>query len=216
MYVKEIWRYPAKSMAGERVKQAEVTELGLAGDRRILVIGANGSVVTARTHPKLLGLKASLGVDGVATINGHPWNSAQARELIQSAAGPGASVTHYNGPERFDVLPLLVATDGAIEHMKIDGRRLRPNLIIGGVEGLSERNWPGRRLRIGDVVLRTAQLRGRCVMTTFDPDTLQQDLNVLRRIAHELDGTIALDTAVEAIGEIREGDPVSLLPKIPA
>jgi hypothetical protein len=212
MYVKEIWRYPAKSMAGERITKSEVTELGLAGDRQILVIGANGRVVTSRTHPKLLGLKASLGADGVATINGHPWNSPQLRELVQSAAGSGASVTHYNGPERFDVLPLLVATDGAIEHMKIDGRRLRPNIIIGGVEGLAEREWPGRRLRIGDVILHTAQLRGRCVMTTFDPDTLKQDLNVLKRIARELEGTMALDTAVETAGVIREGDTVSLLP----
>ena len=153
MYVKEIWRYPAKSMAGERVTETEVTGLGLAGDRQILVIGAHGRVITARTHPKLLGLKASLSADGAVTINGHSWNSPQARELVQLAAGPGASLTHYTGPERFDILPLLVATDGAIEHMRIDGRRLRPNLIIGGVEGLEERQWPGRRLRIGTAVL---------------------------------------------------------------
>jgi hypothetical protein len=45
----------------------------------------------------------------------------------------------YNGAERFDVLPLLVATDGAINHMGFDGRRLRPNIVIGGVEGMKER-----------------------------------------------------------------------------
>lgn len=35
MYIKEIWRYPVKSMAGERVEQSRVTNLGLSGDREI-------------------------------------------------------------------------------------------------------------------------------------------------------------------------------------
>lgn len=206
MYVKEIWRYPVKSMAGERVTESAVTALGLDGDRQVLVVGPNGRVITARTHPWLLGLHATL-VDGEVLINGHPWKSAEARELVR-----GNQLTHYTGPERFDILPLLVATDGAIAHMGFDGRRLRPNLVIGGVEGLAEREWPGRRLRIGDVIIEPAQLRGRCVMTTYDPDTLQQDRSVLQRIVRELDGTMGLDTAVEAPGRIREGDSVFILP----
>src|SRR5437899_640596 len=85
---------------------------------------------------------------------------------------------------------------------------LRPNIVVGGVEGLEERTWPGRRLRIGDAVIAVAQLRGRCVMTTYDPDTLKQDLNVLRSIVSELGGTMALDCAVESGGLVRVGDPV--------
>jgi uncharacterized protein YcbX len=211
MYIKEIWRYPAKSMAGERIAESQVTPLGLAHDRQILVVGANGRVVTARTHHKLLGLKAKLNVRNEVEINGLPWNAPAIRELVQSIAGPGAQLTHYSGPERFDILPILVATDGAIDHMSIDSRRLRPNIIIGGVEGLAERQWPGRRLKIGDVILAPAQLRGRCVMTTYDPDTLVQDRRVLQNIVQELDGTMALDTAVESPGLIREGDEVTLL-----
>ncbi|HVI16171.1 MAG TPA: MOSC N-terminal beta barrel domain-containing protein [Pseudolabrys sp.] len=37
MFVKEIWRYPVKSMAGERVREADVGKLGIAGDRTVLV-----------------------------------------------------------------------------------------------------------------------------------------------------------------------------------
>ena len=109
------------------------------------------------------------------------------------------------------MLPLLVATDGAINRMGIDGRRLRPNIVIGGVDGLRERGWPGRRLQIGDVLIHAAQLRGRCIMTTFDPDTLQQDRNILRRIVRDWGGTMALDCAVLQGGLIREGDAVFLL-----
>lgn len=211
MYIKEIWRYPAKSMAGERIAESPVTPHGLAHDRQILVVGANGHLVTARTHHKLLGLKAKLNAQNEVEINGLPWNAPAIRELVQTIAGPGAQLTHYTGPERFDILPLLVATDGAIDHLSIDSRRLRPNLIIGGVDGLAERQWPGHRLKIGNVILAPAQLRGRCVMTTYDPDTLVRDRRVLQNIVRELDGTMALDTAVESPGLIREGDEVTLL-----
>ena len=211
MYVKELWRYPAKSMAGERVQEIAVDRLGFAGDRRILVRGPNGRVITSRTHHQLLGLKGSLNPDGKALISGHPWDSPEALELVRKAAGPGATLLVHDGAERFDILPLLVATDGAIAHMGFDGRRLRPNILVGGVEGLEERKWPGHTLKIGEILVRPVQLRGRCVMTTYDPDTLQQDSGVLRRIVKELDGTMALDTEVLTGGVIRVGDPVTLL-----
>src|SRR5215470_17584920 len=210
MFVKEIWRYPVKSMAGERVPEAEVGELGIAGDRTVLV-HVGGRVVTSRTHHRLLGLKGTLDSNGVPQISGYSWNSPEALELVREAAGPDAELVRYEGNERFDVLPLLVATDGAINHMGFDGRRLRPNIVISGVEGLMEREWPGRHLQIGGIVIHAAQLRSRCIMTTFDPDTLEQDRNVLRRIVRELDGTMALDCAVFQGGLIRESDPVFLL-----
>ena len=81
----------------------------------------------------------------------------------------------YEGAERFDVLPLLVATDGAIAAFGYDGRRLRPNIVVGGVEGLTESDWPGACLRIGDVRIGVQDLRQRCIMTSFDPDTQVQD-----------------------------------------
>ena len=102
-------------------------------------------------------------------------------------------MVYHEGPERFDAPPLLVATDGAIGYMGFDGRRLRQNILIDGVECLQEREWPNHRLRIGEAVIDAAQLRGRCVMTTYDPDTLRQDLNVLKSIAREPDGVMALD-----------------------
>jgi uncharacterized protein len=196
-------------MAGERVTQIEVGLLGLVGDRTVLV-HRQGKVVTSRTHHQLLGLKGTLDEDGVPQISGHAWDSSEARALVKAAAGPDAELVRYQTAERFDVLPLLVATDGAIRHMDFDSRRLRPNIVIGGVKGLEEREWPTRRLRIGEVTIYAAQLRRRCVMTTYDPDNLKQDLNVLRRIVRELDGTIALDCAVMSGGLIEEGATVVL------
>ena len=210
MYVKELWRYPVKSLGGERVEECSVGELGLIGDRLVLVQGPAGRLITSRSHPKLLALKGSLGNDGQPQINGIPWTAPEALKLIRAAAGPAATLLYWEGPERFDVLPLSVATDGAIQHMKFDGRRLRPNIIIGGVEGLAERTWPGRNLKIGSLLIHTQRLRPRCVMTTWDPDTQEQDISVLKRIARDLDGVISLDCSVLTPSVVRVADEVTL------
>jgi len=127
--------------------------------------------------------------------------------------GPGAQLIRDDTSDRFDVLPLLVATDGAIVAFGHDGRRLRPNIVIGGVDGLTERSWPGRCLRIGEVVIGVQDLRGRCVMTTFDPDTQKQDRQVLRDIVEKLGGKLALNSYVIQGGDIRVGDTVELIPE---
>jgi uncharacterized protein YcbX len=209
VFVKELWRYPIKSLAGQLVNEAKLSRLGIPGDRTVLVL-RRGRIATSRTYPKLLGLRGTLGADAVPRIDGHAWDSREALALVRGAVGPDAELIRYEGQERFDVLPLLVATDGAIAHQGIDGRRLRPNIVVGDVEGLAERTWPGRALHIGETVLRPAQLRGRCIMTTYDPDTLEQDVEILRRIGRELDGTMGLDTAVERGGLIRIGDAVEI------
>lgn len=212
MYVKELWRYPVKSTAGEQLQRIRVTKLGLEGDREVLAMTRR--ILTSRTHPGLLALRSEISAqDGVPLLGGHRWDSPEALQLVREVTRePDAVLVRHDGPERFDILPLLVATDGAIAHLNIDGRRLRPNIVVGGVEGLAERTWPGRRLLIGDnVVVEAVQLRGRCVMTTYDPDTQVQDLSVLRRIAQEFGGTMALDTAVITGGEIEIGASVTLI-----
>lgn len=211
MYLQQLWRYPAKSMAGESLESIELTPLGLEGDRQILVQSSAGRILTARTHHKLLGLKATYN-EGNVLINGLEWHSAAAQQLVSDTLGQQVHLIRHEGPERFDILPLLVATDGTIDHMRFDARRLRPNLIIGGVPGLDERTWPGRILEVGPTRIEPAQLRGRCVMTTYHPDTLVQDLNVLRNIVNQLDGVMALDTAVLTPGRLTLNDPVTLQP----
>lgn len=211
MYVSEIWRYPVKSLRGEELPETEIRKSGLPGDREIVIFSPAGRVVTSRTKPKLLGLRGELGRDGITRINGHPWDSEEAGELVREATGEPSALVRHLSVERFDVLPLLVATDGAVQHLGIDRRRLRPNIVIGGVSGLEERNWPGRILAIGDVQISIVKLRERCVMTTYDPDTQAQDRSVLVRIVKEFDGTMALDCAALRGGRIRVGDPVHLL-----
>ena len=210
VYIKELWRYPVKSMAGENLDRIHMGELGFDRDRNVLALGPNGHVLTSRRYFKLLGLHGTLGADGQPLISGLPWNSTEALALVREATVPGAELTYYEGPERFDILPLLVATDGAIEAFGHDSRRLRPNIIIGGVEGLAERSWPGKCLLIGNAAIGIQDLRGRCVMTTYHPDSLQQNPNVLREIIQKFAGELALNCFVIRTGELKVGDSVEL------
>jgi uncharacterized protein YcbX len=211
MRVGELWRYPIKSLAGEQVDAVELTTLGIPGDRIVHVRDGRGRVLTARTKHRLLALKGTLGPDGEPLIDGRPWNAPESAAAVRAATGASAALARYEGPERFDVLPLLVATDGALAALGVDHRRLRPNVVIADVDGLAERDWPGRRLRIGSAVIEAVKLRARCVMTTFDPDSLEQDVGVLRRIVERFEGTMALDCRVVEPGRAALGDPVSLL-----
>lgn len=211
MFVAELWRYPVKSMGGERLDRCELTPDGIPGDRVVHVEDSRGRVLTARSKPRLLLHRVRLGGDGEPLVDERPWPDPSVARDVKEAAGDTAFLVKWTGPERFDVFPLLIATDGALAALGYDARRFRPNIIIGGVDGLAERSWEGRRLAIGGAVIAAIDLRQRCIMTTFDPDTVVQDVEVLKRIHRELDGTFALNCRVEGVGHVRVGDSVRLL-----
>ena len=214
LQVQELWRYPVKSLRGERLAVADVEPDGVVGDRLVHVRQQSGRVVTSRFRPQLLGLQGSIGDDGEPRIEGMPWDSAGARELVRAAAGPGVELVRFKGGDhgqRYDVLPLTVLTTSMAEAVGVDRRRFRPNLVIAGAVDLDEAGWAGYGLRAGGVVIGVRNRRTRCVMTTFDPDTLEQDPGVLRRIVHSFGGEVALDCWVVEPGRIAEGDPVELV-----
>jgi len=212
MRLAELWRYPVKSMGGEPLSEAYVDGAGVPGDRVVHVEGRRGRVVTSRSRPGLLLHHGTLGPDGEPLVDGRAWRSPEVAADVRDAAGRDARLVRDDGLERFDVLPLLIATDGAVASLGYDRRRFRPNLLIGGVDGLAEREWEGRLLHVGGATIRMVSLRQRCIMTTFDPDTAEQDTDVLLRIHRELGGRLALDCEVVQPGRIAVGDTVVVGP----
>jgi len=210
MWLSEIWRYPVKSLGGEPLDQVDIGYDGLPGDRIVHVEDQRGRLITARSRPRLLVHRATLGREGEVLVDGRLWTSPEVAKDIGDAAGGGAHLVRDESLDRFDVLPLLVATDGAISSLGYDRRRFRPNLLIGGVPGLAERDWEGRELHVGSAVIQIVNLRQRCIMTTFDPETAAQDKEVLLRIHRELDGLLALNCEVLKPGSVKVGDPVDV------
>jgi uncharacterized protein YcbX len=209
--IKELWRYPVKTMAGEKLGRVVVGPLGFEGDRVLHVEDQDGHTITSRSHPRFLGHQGTLGADGQVLVDGRPWARAEVAAEVAEIVGPGAKLVRFEGAERFDVLPLLVATDGAIAAFGHDGRRLRPNIVVSGVAGLSERGWPGACLRIGDVLIGVQDLRLRCIMTSFHPDTQVQDRDITRSIYRRFEGKLALNCFVIEGGELSVGDEVQVV-----
>ena len=212
MHVAELWRYPVKSLAGERLDAVDVREDGFPGDRAVRVVDRVGRPLTARTKPALLALSATLDGGDRPLVDGRDWEDPETGLAIAVAAGDGARLKAAGRDGHwFDESPLLVATDGAIAALGYDGRRFRPNVVIGGVDGMAERGWDGRRLRLGSTVIELGHLCERCVLTTIDPDTQEQDPDVLRRVNAELDGRFARNCWVARPGRIAVGDRAELV-----
>lgn len=200
-----------KSMGGERLTRVTMSAAGLHGDRVVQVYDRSSRLVTARRYPRLLRLHATLGPDNEPCVDGWPWHSREATELVEAAVAPGARLERREGPERFDILPLLICTDGAVLRFGRDVRRLRPNLVIEGVTETAERQWAGATLRLPHADIKLADLRGRCVMTTYDPDTAEQDPGVLRDIVRRFGGRLCLNAQVLRPGSVAESESVTLL-----
>src|SRR2546425_10339229 len=105
MHVAELWRFPVKSMAGGLLGRADVRPDGIAGGRVAYVIGAHGRIVTARTRPRVLGHRATLGVDGGPQVDGRPWRAPEVERDVVAAGGARAPPLPRGGPRTFGGTP---------------------------------------------------------------------------------------------------------------
>jgi MOSC domain-containing protein len=209
MRVAELWRYPVKGLRGEQLERAEVAADGIPGDRGLAVVDDRG-IVTGRRKQRMIGVPATI-VDGETFVDGHPWESAEAAAIIRDVAGEGAELTKPASGHEHDDSPLLLLSDGSVNQLGYDRRRFRPNIYFEGTDGPTEQEWIGREVRIGDLVVTAHKPDIRCVITTIDPDTIEVDLDVLKRTNEELDGVMGVYCTVVEPAVIKIGDPVQLV-----
>ena len=63
MHLSALFIYPVKSLRGMSLPSVEVDALGLVGDRRFMVVDANGRFLTQRTLPRMALIQTDLGRD---------------------------------------------------------------------------------------------------------------------------------------------------------
>lgn len=88
--------------------------------------------MSARTRPLLLRHHASVDEHGAVLVDGLPGESQQWPRRSNRLPEPALTSSARQSPSGFDILPLLVATDGAIQAFGHDARRLRPNVVLVG------------------------------------------------------------------------------------
>ena len=91
-------------------------------------------------------------------------------------------------------------------------RRFRPNLVVATEElgDFPEIEWIGRRIAIGETVLKIEMECPRCVMTTHAQGDLPKDPGVMRALVREAGGCLGVYASVEVPGAVAQGDVAEL------
>jgi uncharacterized protein len=232
--VLELWRYPVKSLQGQRLAEAEIGALGIAGDRGWALFDRDSGLgLTARRVPELLfgssRLRADGGVevvlpDGTVTTDDAVLSDWLGRRVeLRAAPEDGDVVPTYETPADEEVpdptewLQWEGAPGPFHDSPRIrlslvstgtlgtwDRRRFRANVVLDG-EG--EDGLRGREADLGSLRLRFGLPIARCVMTTRpQPGGIARDTSVLKTIHRERDGLLAVRAAVLRAGTVRTGD----------
>jgi uncharacterized protein YcbX len=96
----------------------------------------------------------------------------------------------------------------------LDPRRFRANIYadLTNADGFAEDALVGRRLAIGErAVIAVLDRDPRCKMISLDPDTGEENSDVLRHVAKAHDTRVGVYCAVLTEGTVRRGDAIVLL-----
>jgi uncharacterized protein YcbX len=233
--IEEVWRYPVKSLGGERLSSSAVGADGLAGDRVWAVQdedGKLGSGKNSRRFTRIAGLlELAARYDDpaqppVVTASGgseHPVATGAADALLTRLAGRPVRVRRDTGVLHFDEVPFSLAGTATIGWLArqvpgvaVDARRLRPNLVVRTSEPFAEEAWLGCTVTIGDgpdaVEAVFDRVFRRCVMVGMAQPGLPDSPDVLKRIGLRADRPVqlALGGMVRRAGIVRTGDPVRI------
>lgn len=232
MRVLELWRYPVKSLQGERLDAVAVSESGFEGDRRFALFDLEtGFGLTARRIPELLFASARLTPEGEAEITLPDGSiaadddalSAWLGRNVQLRRAEGGGARRYENPLDFEreQTSRWEAFSGApgpfhdSRHTRVslvstetlgswDRRRFRSNVLL---EGGGEGQLIGCTIALGQAMLSVGKHIERCVMVTRpQPQGIDRDLGVLRTIARERQNRLAVGALVSEPGTVKVGD----------
>ncbi len=235
MRVVELWRFPVKSLQGERVESVDLTGQGLAGDRQFALFDLDsGFGLTARRVPELLFAAARTRPDGSVEITLSDGSVAEDDEALSAWLGRPVALRsaaeqvarRYENPADFehedtgfwepfagsdgafhDSGPAPVSLASAATIADWDRRRFRTNILT---DGAGEDALVGGQVTIGDATLEVGMRIQRCVMVTRpQPGHIDRDLAVLRVLHRERQGCLAVGATVLQAGRVAVGDLVA-------
>lgn len=227
--VLELWRYPVKSLLGERLDAAAVEPRGLRGDRRFAVTDREGKLGSGKTTTRfrllagLFDLRACMrdGQAFVALPDGRELRvgDPELDAFFSGRYGDELRVREESSVPHHDAAPLHLLTTASLDWLQeripgstVDRRRFRPNVLlaVAGNE-LVEDGWVGQRFALGGAVVRILERAERCVMTTNKQDELPKDPAVLAAVTKLNEVCLGVFAAVEEPGEVRLGDTLTAL-----
>ena len=237
--VAALFRYPVKSMSGERLDVAALGWHGLEGDRRLAFRRTEDRGgfpwLTAGKLPELLlfAPQRRSPVDGeglpthVRTPEGDElevFGQELAAEVGRRHRSP-VEMTHLKHGI-FDEAHVSVIASATVEEIgrlaaqASDVRRFRPNILMASLRSLpfEEDEWVGGVLSFGEgneaPTIAITMRDERCSMVNFDPDAARADPEVLRAVVQERDNKAGVYGTVTRCGRLAVGQPVLFEPAV--
>ena len=225
-----ITRFPVKSMAGERLEEAELDWQGIEGDRQYAFVKRGDRTrfpwLTGRDVSAMVRCRAcyadpaaprTAAVRVSTPAGAWPLHDPALAGWLEAQAGRPVELIQL-GIGAYDAMPVSVLTTATVAELHekhgatINPRRFRANILVES--DAREGDWAGRRLRLGAredaAALQMADLAPRCAMVTIDPDTAERDPGVLRTVAKAFGNRIACYASIARPGRARVGDEVLL------
>jgi hypothetical protein len=225
--LREIRRYPVKSMGGESLDAVEVDERGLAGDRAYAVVDADGKLSSGKHSSRFRRRDAvfayaarttAAGVEVTGAGGVWPVGDGALDDELSTAMGDPVRVLPENDVPFFDAGSVsLVGTaslDWCREHLDVDAdrRRIRPNLVVDTSEPFVEETWDDT-VTIGSVVLRAVRRIERCRMVDIAQEGLPREGSWLRGLTRARDMSLGIYLDVVRAGRIAVGADVAAAPQ---
>ncbi|WP_312895023.1 MOSC domain-containing protein [Paenibacillus eucommiae] len=234
--ISEINRYPIKSFAGESLETCDIETYGFYGDRWYAFIDETKegweSFITARSIPSMLAYKAKLecedsenGQDNVSVTSPDgrilAWNYDLLDEVQRHSKKKISMVSYKNQSSELmavDTGSILIITDATLRKLetiwgkRLDQRRFRANMMVTLDDNAwDESNWLGKRLSVGSAELHVDMYCERCSMITLDPDTLERDASLLKKVNEEMNLNFGVYASVKKTGQIHVGEKVYVM-----
>lgn len=222
--VRELHRYPVKSMAGEQLEASAVGWHGLEDDRRYAFVRGDDDSgfpwLTIRQVPALTTYRPAAKDPLTVTTPAGARLDVRAPELAAELAAAYGGPVHLLRSDRglFDAVTvslLSLESVAALAGMVGDpltAARFRPNVVVEAGDAFAEEGWVGATVAFGrgdDAArVRLDRRDKRCAVINFDPATAARDPRVLRAVAQRRDVQFGVYGSVERPGAIRVGDPV--------
>jgi uncharacterized protein YcbX len=236
-HVEAIFRYPVKSMGGERIEEANLGWYGLEGDRRLAFRRTDDRSgmpwLTASKLPDLVLFAPHRGEDGaqgdillpthIRTPDGveMPVFGEDLANEVGHRHGAPVEMTRLRHRIFDEASISVIASDtvreiGRLAGRSLDVRRFRPNVVVRLLQSapFQEDEWVDCVLSFGegdDAPAITVTMRDeRCSMVNLDPDSASPAPEVLKTIVRVHQNTAGIYGAVTRIGRLAVGQAIFL------
>lgn len=235
--VEAIFRYPVKSMGGERLAEANMGWHGIEGDRRLAFRRMNDRSgmpwLTASKLPDLILFAPQRREDGaqeappthIRTPDGEVM-SAFGEELAAEVGrryGAPVQMMHLRNGIFDETAISVISLDTVHEIERLAGvrpdvRRFRPNVVVRSLRSVPfhEDEWLGGVLSFGsgdDAPSVSVTMRDiRCSMLNLDPDTAHPEPEMMKAVVRANQNNAGIYGAVTRTGRLAVGQTIFLRP----